>query len=189
MGGRTCAQGLTHESSNRAAIQSAKSRKFCAKNQQLGPGLPGSRVLACKPLQKGGGSLRPAAAACNSVHATFVPSRWVSPVLLQEFLQRHLFNRSTASDRFWSGEQSRGSSVSVGRHPERSRSSGRTKDLAQTKMQAGPIPGTEARLTCVSVRCLSSYLLFLPVPGTSMPRGSPSEVRRRAARLTRARHP
>lgn len=40
---------------------------------------------------------------------------------------------------------------------------------------AGPAMGAEGRLTCLSVRCLSSYLIFPPVSVTSKPRsGSPA---------------
>ena len=56
------------------------------------------------------------------------------------------------------------------------RSSGEAKVAVHTWVfLAEPVVGAVGGLTCLSVRCLSSYLIFPPVSVTSKPRsGSPA---------------
>jgi len=155
--------------SNPAAMETAKSRKFSAKNQPFPDGAGEAGEDSCKTLQKD----------CEPR---------VDSVLHFCGVSRHLARYPDASEESWGARGLPGAPTKGLNHRghegtrRKTLSSVSRKSVGACKDSNCPSMGAEGRLTCVSFRCLSSYLIFPPVPVTSKPRaGWPVEIRQREA--------
>lgn len=140
---------------NQTAIRSRRGRKFSARNQQVPTSISRQLPSACNPLQKIQ-ALVPFL-ACKSLHATFVLCRGIfSQFTLhhssrlerwRSFLGRQIIERQIQGD----------SDISGAAFRVRAELSSKAR-CGSLRLKGRRDPA--ARLTCVSVRCLSSYLIF-----------------------------